>query len=106
MRALILAATLLGFSVGGALAQAGANQNAPTPNSAGTGVVQPGTTSTGVAVDKPTTGSSVAPRTVGPEAGNSAGSMKGPNAAGANSPAAAEGRTSGGDAGPGGSSGK
>ena len=34
-----------------AFAQAGANPNAPQPNSAGNGVVQPGTTSTGTATD-------------------------------------------------------
>jgi hypothetical protein len=106
MRTFIIAATLIGLSAGTALAQAGANQNAPHPNSAGTGVQTPGTTSTGVAVvDKPTTGSSVAPRTVGSEKGNNANSTGSMNAAGANSPAAAEGRTSGG-AGSAGGSGK
>jgi hypothetical protein len=105
MRTFILAAALIGLSSGGALAQAGANQNAPTPNSAGTGIVQPGTTSAGVAVDRPTTGTSVAPRAVGSEAGNNASSTQGINAAGANSPAAAEGRTSGGGAGGGGAGG-
>jgi hypothetical protein len=105
MRTFIIAATLIGLSAGTALALAGANQNAPHPNSAGTGVQTPGTTSTGVAVDKPTTGSSVAPRTVGSEKGNNANSTGSMNAAGANSPAAAEGRTSGG-AGSAGGSGK
>jgi hypothetical protein len=99
MRTFIIAATLIGLSAGTALAQAGANQNAPHPNSAGTGVETPGTTNTGVAVDRPTTGTSVAPRTVGSEKGNNASSTGGMNAAGANSPAAAEGRTSGGGAG-------
>jgi hypothetical protein len=99
MRTPILAAGILALSIGTAFAQAGANQNAPHPNSAGTGVETPGTTSTGVAVDRPTTGTSVAPRTVGPEKGDNANSTSGTNAAGANSPAAAEGRTSGGGAG-------
>jgi hypothetical protein len=105
MRTFIIAATLIGLSAGTALAQAGANQNAPHPNPAGTGVQTPGTTSTGAAVDKPTTGSSVAPRTVGSEKGNNANSTGSMNAAGANSPAAAEARTSGG-AGSAGGSGK
>jgi hypothetical protein len=44
------AAVLLAASLSGAaFAQAGANPNAPQPNSAGTGVIQPGTTSTGEA---------------------------------------------------------
>jgi hypothetical protein len=34
-----------------AFAQSGANPNAPQPNSMGTGVIQPGTTSTGEATD-------------------------------------------------------
>lgn len=53
MRKLILAATLIGFSVGGALAQSGANPSAPQPNSTGTGVTTPGSTKTGEATDKP-----------------------------------------------------
>jgi hypothetical protein len=106
MRTPILAAAIVALSIGTAFAQAGANQNAPHPNSAGTGVQTPGTTSTGVAVDRPTTGSSVAPRTVGPEKGDNANSTSGMNAAGANSPAAAEGRTSGGSAGSGTGAGK
>ena len=97
MRTLILAATVLGLSVGGAFAQA--NPNAPQPNSSGTGVTQPGTTSTGQAVDRGTTGSAVSPRPMGTENGNSANSMRGPNAAGAGSMNGAEGRTSGGGAG-------
>jgi hypothetical protein len=102
MRRIILAATIIGLSAGGALAQTGGNMNAPTPNSAGTGITKPGTTSTGVAVDRPTTGSAVAPRPTGSEAGNNANSISGTNAAGPNSPAAAEGRTSGGGASAGG----
>lgn len=100
MRTFILAATLIGLSAGTAFAQA--NPNAPQPNSSGTGVYQPGTTSNGTAVDRPTTGSAGA-RAVGSERGNNASSMGGRNAAGANSPDSAEGRTSGGGAGAGGS---
>jgi microcystin-dependent protein len=55
MRKIILAAALIGFSVGGAFAQAGANPSAPQPNSTGTGVTTPGMTKTGEATDKPMT---------------------------------------------------
>jgi hypothetical protein len=53
MRKIIIATALLAFSATAALAQAGANPNAPQPGSTGVGVNQPGTTSTGMAVDKP-----------------------------------------------------
>jgi hypothetical protein len=53
MRKIILAATLIGFSVGGALAQSGANPSAPQPNSTGTGVTNAGMTKTGEATNKP-----------------------------------------------------
>jgi hypothetical protein len=58
MRTLIfLLQSLIGFPVGSAFVQA--NPGAPTPNSSGTGVVQPGITSTRTGVDEPTTGSVV-----------------------------------------------
>jgi hypothetical protein len=105
MRKLFLAATLIGLSAGTALAQ-GTNPSAPHPDSTGTRVEQPAVTSTGTAVDKPTTtGSSMAPRTTGSEAGNNANSIKGPNSAASGDLNAAEGRTSGG-AGGGGGTGK
>lgn len=53
MRKAILAATLIGFSMGSAFAQSGANPSAPQPNSTGTGVTTPGMTKTGEATDKP-----------------------------------------------------
>ena len=53
MRKIMITAALLAFSATAALAQAGANPNAPQPGSTGVGVNQPGTTSTGTAVDKP-----------------------------------------------------
>jgi hypothetical protein len=53
MRRIVLAVALIGFSVGGAFAQTGANPSAPQPNSTGTGVTTPGTSKTGEATDKP-----------------------------------------------------
>jgi hypothetical protein len=48
----ITGAALLAVSLSSAaFAQAGANMNAPQPNSAGTGYVEPGTTRTGTATD-------------------------------------------------------
>jgi hypothetical protein len=48
----ITAAALLAASLStAAFAQSGANPSAPQPNSRGTGVIQPGTTSTGQATD-------------------------------------------------------
>jgi hypothetical protein len=55
MRRIVLAVALIGFSVGGAFAQTGANPSAPQPNSTGTGVTTPGMTKTGEATDKPMT---------------------------------------------------
>jgi hypothetical protein len=98
MRKFMIAAALIGLSAGSAFAQA--NPNAPQPNSSGTGVYQPGTSGNGTAVDKPTTGSAAGTRAMGSERGDSANSMRGPNAAGANS---ANGATSGAGAGAAGS---
>jgi hypothetical protein len=48
----ISGAALLAASVASAaFAQTGGNMNAPEPNSSGTKIIQPGTTSTGVATD-------------------------------------------------------
>jgi hypothetical protein len=91
-----------------AFAQSGANPSAPQVNSAGNGVTQPGTTSTGTAVDRPTSSTPhAAPHAAGSQTGNNASSLSGSNAAtgttGSNS--SAEGRTSGGGAGGGGAGG-
>jgi hypothetical protein len=96
MRRFIIAAALIGLSSGSALAQA--NPNAPQPNSSGTGVYQPGTTNNGTAVDRPTTGSAAGTRAISSERGDSANSMRGPNAA---SPNTTNGATSGAGAGAG-----
>src|SRR5580658_1801651 len=47
----ISGAALLAASLSTAVFAQGANMNAPQPNSSGTGIVQPGTTSTGTATD-------------------------------------------------------
>ena len=91
-----------------AFAQSGANPSAPQVNSAGNGVTQPGTTSTGTAVDRPTSSTPhAAPHAAGSQTGNNASSLSGSNAAtgttGSNS--SAEGRTSGGGGGGGGAGG-
>jgi hypothetical protein len=53
MMKLIVVATVATMVSGAAFAQAGANPNAPQPSADGRGVSVPGTTSTGVAVDRP-----------------------------------------------------
>jgi hypothetical protein len=83
-----------------ALAQTGANPNAPQMNSTGTGVIQPGTDAHGTAVDRPTGTTGRAAMPTGSERGNNANSLHGSNsAASPNSNNAVEGRTSGGGSG-------
>jgi hypothetical protein len=110
MRKLSFVAALIGFSAAGALsmgsALAQANPSAPQPDSYGTGVYQPGITSTGTAVDRPTTGMAVYPRATGSERGDNADSLRGENSAASHYDGSVEGRTSGGGAGGAGGSGR
>jgi len=53
MKKIIVAAAILGLSATASLAQSGANPSGPQPGSTGAGMNQPGTTSTGTAVDRP-----------------------------------------------------
>jgi hypothetical protein len=105
MKKMLIAATAATLMIApAAIAQSGANLSAPQVNSAGNGVTQPGTTSTGTAIDRPT---SSTPHAAGSQTGNNASSLSGSNAAtgttGSNS--SAEGRTSGGGGGAGGGAG-
>lgn len=52
MKKIILAAAVSALMTGSAFAQA-TNQNAPQPSSDGRGINQPGTSPTGVAIDRP-----------------------------------------------------
>ena len=72
MKAIAVATALMiaGAASGEALAQ-GANQNAPQPNSTGTGVYTPGTSPTGQAIDRPMRKGQSAPAIVGSGAGAS-----------------------------------
>jgi hypothetical protein len=66
----ISSAVLLAVSLSGTAFAQGANPSAPQPNSAGNGVIQPGTTSTGTATDRGRVGTTGMGGTIAPKPNN------------------------------------